>query len=230
MKNLILVGVIAACVNAFATPATPGNATPGNATPGNATPGNATPGSATPGNATPGPATAGPATAGSGFPGDMGRPFNGLPFPPGPLPPRPPERALPRAPSIDLALEAAKAIVAACKGYRVGVSVIDSAGTPKLYYIPDGTDGSHAYTGFRKAYTALTFKMPTSRGGALTKTDPNLAGKIKEDTNLLTFAGGLPLMAGAEVIGAIGVSGAEPSAKDEECGLVGVDKIKDRLR
>jgi uncharacterized protein GlcG (DUF336 family) len=175
-------------------------------------------------------ATAGPADQGSGFPGDLGRPFNGLPFPPGPLPPRPPERPLPKAPPIDLVLEAAKAIVAACKGYRVGVSVIDSAGTPKLYYIPDGTDGAHAYTGFRKAYTALTFKMPTSQVGALTKTDAGVAAKVKSDTNLLTFAGGLPLTAGGQVIGAIGVSGAEPSAKDEECGLVGIGKIKDRLK
>jgi uncharacterized protein GlcG (DUF336 family) len=170
------------------------------------------------------------APPGSGFPGDRGRPGDGLPFPPGPLPPRPPERALPRGPSIDLAVEAAKAIVVACTGYHVAVSVIDSAGTPKLYYIPDGTDGSHAYTGFRKAYTALTFKMPTSQVGPLTKTDPEVAAKIKADTNLLTFAGGMLLTAGDEIIGAIGVSGAEPSAKDEECGLVGINKIKGRLK
>jgi uncharacterized protein GlcG (DUF336 family) len=168
--------------------------------------------------------------AGSGFPGDMGRPFDGLPFPPGPLPPRPAQRPVPRGPSIDLALEAAKAIVEACKGYHVGVSVIDSAGTPKLYYIPDGTDGAHAYTGFRKAYTALTFKMPTSQVGPLTKTDPGVAAKIRADTNLLSFAGGMLLTAGDQVIGAIGVSGAEPSAKDEECGLAGINRIKDRLK
>jgi uncharacterized protein GlcG (DUF336 family) len=167
---------------------------------------------------------------GSGFPGDMGRPFDGLPLPSGPLPPRPPQqRPIPRAPGLDLAVEAAKATVVACKGYQISVSIIDSAGTPKLYYVPDGTDGSHAYTGFRKAYTALTFKMPTSQVGPLTKTDPGVAAKIKADTNLLTFAGGMLLMAGDEVIGAIGVSGAEPSAKDEECGLVGINKIKDRL-
>ena len=96
-------------------------------------------------------ASAAPTPSGSGFPGDRGRPFDGLPFPPGPPPPPPPERPLPRAPSLELALEAARAIVDACKGYHVGVSIIDAAGTPKLYYIPDGTDGSHAYTGFRKA-------------------------------------------------------------------------------
>ena len=170
------------------------------------------------------------APAGSGFPGDKGRPFDGLPFPPGPPPPRPPERPLPRSPALDLSLEAAKAIVEACKGYHVGVSIIDAAGTPKLYYIPDGTDGSHAYTGFRKAYTALTFKMPTSQVGALTKTDPAVVARIKADTNLLTFAGGMVLKAGEDIIGAVGVSGAEPSAKDEECGLVGISKIKDRLK
>jgi uncharacterized protein GlcG (DUF336 family) len=168
--------------------------------------------------------------AGSGFPGDMGRPFDGLPLPPGPLPPRPPQRPIPTGPSIDLALEAAKAIVEACKGYHVSVSVIDSAGTPKLYYVPDGTDGAHAYTGFRKAYTALTFKMPTSTVGPLTKTDPGVAAKVKADINLLTFAGGMPLKVGDRIIGAIGVSGAEPSAKDEECGLVGINKIRDRLK
>jgi uncharacterized protein GlcG (DUF336 family) len=177
-----------------------------------------------------GPATSESATPGSGFPGDIGRPGDGLPFPPGPLPPRPPQRPIPRAPSLDLAVEAAKATVVACKGYHISVSIIDSAGTPKLYYVPDGTDGAHAYTGFRKAYTALTFKMPTSQVGPLTKTDPSVAAKIKADTNFLTFAGGMLLMAGDEVIGAIGVSGAEPSAKDEECGLVGINKIKDRLK
>jgi uncharacterized protein GlcG (DUF336 family) len=112
----------------------------------------------------------------------------------------------------------------------VGVSVIDANGTPKLYYIPDGTRGSHAYTGFRKAYTALTFKMPTSEVSALTKTDSTVAAKIVADPNLLSWAGGIPIKVGDEVIGAIGVSGAEPSSKDEECGLVGVNKIKGRLR
>jgi uncharacterized protein GlcG (DUF336 family) len=175
-------------------------------------------------------ASAASTPTGSGFPGDKGRPFDGLPFPPGPMPPRPLERPVPRGPALDLALEAAKAIVEACKGYHVGVSIIDSGGTPKLYYIPDGTDGSHAYTGFRKAYTALTFKMPTSQVGALTKTDPAVVARIKADPNLLTFAGGMVLKAGDEVIGAVGVSGAEPSAKDEECGLVGIGKIKDRLK
>jgi uncharacterized protein GlcG (DUF336 family) len=172
-----------------------------------------------------------PPPVGPGFPGDHGRPLGGMPLPDGPLPPRPPEPPLAKSPPLALALEAAEAIVAACKGYHVAVSVIDAAATPKLYYVADGTSGGHAYTGFRKAYTALTFQMPTSQVGPLTKTDPAVVAKIKADPNLLSFAGGMLLKStGGEILGAIGVSGAEPSAKDEECGLVGIGKIQARLK
>src|SRR5260221_4185105 len=90
--------------------------------------------------------------AGSGFPGDIGRPGDGLPFPPGPLPPRPPQRAIPRAPSLDLAVEAAQATVVACKGYHISVSIIDSAGTAQPYHFSDCTDGSQALTGICQAF------------------------------------------------------------------------------
>jgi uncharacterized protein GlcG (DUF336 family) len=167
----------------------------------------------------------------AGFPGDLGRPFNGLPMPDGPArrPPWPSKPEPARSPALEVALQAAQAAVAACKGYHVGVSIIDAAGTPKLYYVPDGTAGFHAYTGFRKAYTALIFKMPTSQVGTLSKTDPAVAAKITADTNLLSFAGGVPIVAGDAVIGAIGVSGAEPSAVDEKCANAGLDKLKTLL-
>ncbi len=172
-----------------------------------------------------------PQAVGPGFPGDHGRPFGGMPLPDGPLPPRPPEPPVAKSPPIALAVEAAQAIVAACKGYHVAISVIDAAATPKLYYVADGTPGGHAYTGFRKAYTALSFRMPTSQVGPLTKTDPDVVAKIKADPNLLSFAGGMLLKsASGEILGAIGVSGAEPSAKDEECGLVGIGRIQGRLQ
>src|SRR6266851_1643442 len=114
------------------------------------------------------------------FPGDLGRPFDGLPLPSGPArrPPWPSRPPPARAPAVDLALLAAQEAVAACVGSHVGVAIIDAAGTPKLYYIPDGTAGFHAYTGFRKAYTALIFKMPTSQVGTISKTDTSVAAKI----------------------------------------------------
>ena len=167
--------------------------------------------------------------ASSGFPGDRGRPGDGLPMT-GPPPGPPPVDQVAASVPIKVAIQLGKAAEAACHGYKIGVAIIDAAGLPKLSYVADGASGGHAYTAFRKAYTALTFKMPTSQVGSLTKTDPGVAARVKADSNLLTFAGGMPLIVGDQIIGAIGVSGAEPSAKDEECGLAGINKIKDRLK
>lgn len=143
-----------------------------------------------------------------------------------------------RGPTIDLALQIAKGAVAACKGELIGVSVIDSAGLPKLYYVTDGAAGYHAYTAFRKAYTALTFKMPTSAIGGHIRTDPALAARITANTNLLAFPGGRPILAGKTVIGAVGVSGVQPhpgdkidpGSADERCAKAGLDKVRDLVR
>jgi uncharacterized protein GlcG (DUF336 family) len=147
-----------------------------------------------------------------------------------PLGPRPPDVVAPSVP-IDLAVELARAIVVACKGYHVGVSILDAAGMPKLYYIADGTGGTHAYTGYRKANTALSFKMPSGQVAAAAQADPALAAKLAADSNnFVTWAGGVLIMSGKELLGAVGVSGAEPSAKDEACALEGLKKIQARLK
>jgi uncharacterized protein GlcG (DUF336 family) len=135
-----------------------------------------------------------------------------------------------RGPSIEVALEMARTIVASCKGYHVGISILDAAGTPKLYYIPDGTAGTHAYTGYRKANTALVFKMPSGKVADAAKSDHAIAARLAADPgNFVTWAGGMPLMAGNEIIGAVGVSGAEPSEKDEACAIDGIRKVQARL-
>jgi uncharacterized protein GlcG (DUF336 family) len=165
----------------------------------------------------------------SGFPGDVGRLFDGLPLPDGPKPPRPifPPRA--DGPTMELALAAARAAVKACDGYSVAVSIVDSAGMPKLFYVPDTTAGFHAYTALRKANTALVFGKPTSAVAALAKGDPSIAARIRGDGNLFAFAGGLPLPGRDRPIGGIGVSGAEPSAVDERCAVAGIAAVKDQL-
>jgi uncharacterized protein GlcG (DUF336 family) len=144
--------------------------------------------------------------------------------------PRPPAHVA-RAPSLAAALKMAEAIVASCQGYHVGVAVLDAEGGPKLYYIPDGTASFHAYNGFRKANTALQFGMPSGKAAAAIKTDPQLAAKFEADAgNYLTYAGGVVITAGAEVIGAVGVSGAEPSEKDEACAMDGVKAVQSMLK
>lgn len=175
------------------------------------------------------------------FPGDIGRPFNGLPLPENPAERRLPWPSMPgaaRGPSLRVATQIAQGAAAACKGHAIGVSVIDSAGLPKLYYVTDGAAGYHAYTAFRKAYTALTFKMPTSAVGARSRIDQSVAARITADTNLLAFSGAVPIVAGGEVIGAVGVSGVEPrpgdridpGSADEKCAKAGLDTVRNLLK
>jgi uncharacterized protein GlcG (DUF336 family) len=156
---------------------------------------------------------------------------NGPPMAPLPLGPdgKPvfPPQIVARAPTIESSIDAAKAIVASCQGFHVGVAILDAAGTPKLYYIPDGTAGTHAYTAFRKANTALAFNMPSEDAADRAKSDPNIAAKWQADKdNYVAWAGGITITVNGEVIGAVGVSGAEPSAKDKACALDGIRKIR----
>jgi len=178
-------------------------------------------------------------TADDRLPGDTGRPNNGvMPVAPNPAPAPNPNpapaagtpRAQVRAPGIDVAVEAARAIVDSCKQFHLGVAVVNAEGAPILIYIPDGSNTSHAFMALRKAYTAVTFKVPSSQLVAKAQQDADFAAKIHANTNLLAYSGGLVLMSGNDVIGGIGVSGAEPGHHDEECGLAGLEKIKDRLK
>jgi len=174
-------------------------------------------------------------SAGSELPGDVARPGdNGVPRPnrqPAAVPARrlPTPAAAPALP-IELALQAAQAIAQACKQYPLGVAVVNSEGAPILVYIPDGSEAAHTYTAIRKAYTTVKFKVPTSDLTIRAAQDPHFAATIKADSNLIAFKGGIPLKAGDDLIGAIGVSGAEPGGHDEECGMIGIAKIKDQLR
>jgi uncharacterized protein GlcG (DUF336 family) len=134
------------------------------------------------------------------------------------------------APPVELVLQAVQAIAQACKQYPLGVAVVNSQGAPILVYIPDGSEAAHTYTAIRKAYTTVKFKVPTSDLTIRAAQDPQFAAMIKADPNLIAFKGGIPLKAGNDIIGAIGVSGAEPGGHDEECGMIGVAKIKDQLK
>jgi uncharacterized protein GlcG (DUF336 family) len=137
------------------------------------------------------------------------------------------EKQLPLA----LALEAAQGTLDQCRkdGFRVSVTVLNNAGQP-IVLLRDGGTGPHtADTSRRKAYTALTFRAPTT---ALTKRlaeTPTLAN-LNNVTDVLVLGGGVPIKSGNDIIGAIGVSGAPAGEKDEACGQAGIDRIADRLK
>jgi uncharacterized protein GlcG (DUF336 family) len=138
-----------------------------------------------------------------------------------------------RGPSMALALEAAQAVVAACrsKGAHVAVSVIDSAGILKAQLADDGANKRAVVSSLGKAMVALDFRMASSEVVVKMNTDNALAERVKANSAYIPGRGGLLLTVGSEVIGAIGVGGDHSgTGLDEVCSRVGLEKVRARLK
>ena len=62
-----------------------------------------------------------------------------------------------------------------------------------------------------------------------TPKDPAFAF-LRQIPNVVGVGGGVPIRAGNEVIGAVGVSGAPGGEKDEACANAGLAKVADALK
>jgi uncharacterized protein GlcG (DUF336 family) len=112
-------------------------------------------------------------------------------------------------------------------GYRISVAVVDRDGLTMVMLRGDGA-GLHTPEGAeRKAYTAQTYHAPSADFLKRMQRDP--AAHASETYNhVLALAGGLPIKAGNDVIGSVGVSGSP--GKDDDCGQAGIDKVADQLK
>src|SRR5262249_53791597 len=143
-----------------------------------------------------------------------------------------------RGAEMALALEGAQAALAACAANNVKAvaSIVDSAGVLRLLLAASvASNNSIAITG-KKAVTRNALKAATAEVAEKMEKDPAFKAKIEADKSLWPRPGGLPLMAGNDVIGAIGVSGASGlngvpgGVRDEACAKAGLEKIKARLK
>ena len=131
--------------------------------------------------------------------------------------------------SVAMAQSIANAALARCQsmGFKVSVTVVDRAGFALVMLRGDGA-GLHTPEGSdRKAYTARTYSSPSANFAKRVTTEPNYAPAIQYN-RVLALAGGLPIKAGNEVIGAVGVSGSP--GKDDVCSQAGIDKVADQLK
>ncbi|MGB8081232.1 MAG: heme-binding protein [Pseudolabrys sp.] len=120
----------------------------------------------------------------------------------------------------------AQAAVAQCEsmGFKVSVTVVDPAGLPIVMLRGDGA-GLHTPEGAeRKACTARTFSQPSA--DFVKRLTERLGSR--QYTRVLALAGGLPIKAGSEVVGAVGVSGSP--GKDDVGSQAGIDKVADQLK
>ncbi|MBT3012105.1 MAG: heme-binding protein [Candidatus Thiodiazotropha sp. (ex Lucina aurantia)] len=136
------------------------------------------------------------------------------------------------APSVSvkrLALESANRIalgaIEACRkqGIQIGVTVVDRDGTVQAVMRDTIAAQITVPISRMKAFTAANFNAATS---ALKSRANTPIGQID---GLVMSAGGLPVQAGGQLLGAVGVSGAPSGETDEACAQAGIDTIIDDL-
>jgi uncharacterized protein GlcG (DUF336 family) len=113
-------------------------------------------------------------------------------------------------------------------GYKVSVVIVDKGGNVAASVRGDGT-GPHTMDFARmKAYTARTRNQTSLQTMKLLEDPANAF--IRQIPNVVGVGGGVPIKAGAETIGGVGVSGAPGGEKDEVCANAGLAKVEAALK
>lgn len=130
--------------------------------------------------------------------------------------------------SFSMALTIAQGTLEACQArtYAVSAVVLDRGGRVMVILRNDGAGLHTIENARRKAYTALTFKMPSKEFVEQMKTR---AVRVQQThlSGVIAIPGGVPIKLGKDVIGAVGASGSP--GVDDECVNAGLDKVKQYL-
>ncbi len=136
-----------------------------------------------------------------------------------------------RALSLELANQIATATVAACSanGHAVTAAVVDRAGNLRALQRADNA-GPHTLEASRlKAYTSASARNTTLAMMEAAQKNP-AAANLKDIPGFLLLGGGVPVRAGNEVIGAVGVGGAPGGHLDEQCAVAALEQLKAALQ
>jgi len=132
--------------------------------------------------------------------------------------------------SMGLALAIIQGTIEQCTkdGYKVSVTIVDKGGNVAAQIRGDGTSPHTMEFSRLKAYTAR-IRNQTSLQTMKELEDPARA-PLRQIPGLVGVGGGVPIRAGTEVIGGVGVSGAPGGEKDEACANAGIAKVADALK
>jgi uncharacterized protein GlcG (DUF336 family) len=130
-----------------------------------------------------------------------------------------------KALSLGMAQSIAEGAIEKCRadGMHIAVTVLDGSGQLKAFLRDDGASINTVDVSHRKAYTALVMRRTSAEQAktwAAMTPPPVIEGTI-------ALPGGVPIKAGNEVIGAVGVSGARD---DESCSNAGIAKVAEALK
>ena len=127
--------------------------------------------------------------------------------------------------SLETATRVAQGAIEACRkqGIQIGVTVVDRDGTVQVALRDTIAAPITLPISRQKAYTAVNFNAATSQLGERADTP---IGRID---GLVMSPGGLPIQAGGQLLGGVGVSGAPSGKTDEACAQSGIDQVVDDL-
>jgi len=128
--------------------------------------------------------------------------------------------------SLEDAKKAAAAALAEAKrnGFTMAVAITDPAGYLVYFEKMDDTQTASAVVAVDKARSAALFKRPT-KAFQETLAAGGEGLRVLRLTGAVPIEGGLPLVVGGRVVGAIGVSGGT-SSQDSQCAGPGADALK----
>ncbi|MFD2572055.1 heme-binding protein [Spirosoma soli] len=112
-------------------------------------------------------------------------------------------------------------------GVKMNIAVVDTGANLTSFVRMDGAWLGSVDIAMRKARTARYFDMPTGELGKLSQPGGALFNIEHSNGGLITFPGGIPILNGDEVIGAIGVSGSTVE-NDHTVAQAGVDALKNQ--
>jgi len=133
--------------------------------------------------------------------------------------------------SLELANQIAAASVAACQanGHAVSATVVDRAGGVRAMHRADNAGPHTIAASERKAFTSASARNATTAMMETAQKNPGAANLV-HIPGFLLLGGGMPVKAGSDVIGAIGVGGAPGGHLDDQCAAAAVDAVKDQLQ
>ncbi|MGA0033378.1 MAG: GlcG/HbpS family heme-binding protein [Burkholderiales bacterium] len=133
--------------------------------------------------------------------------------------------------SLALANQIAAASVAACsaKGYNVTATVVDRAGLVRAVQRADNAGPHTIAASLQKAYTSASARNNTQAMMETAQKNPGAANLV-HIPGFLLLGGGVPVRAGNDVIGAVGIGGAPGGHLDEQCAVAALEQVKDQLK
>lgn len=128
--------------------------------------------------------------------------------------------------SLDAAHELANEALRHCRkdGYRVSITVLDAGGRTSVVLHDDGAGAHTIEHSLRKAHTAFVSRQPSGDYGRRVISNP-AGASILQLQNMTLAEGGVPILNGRELVGAIGISGAPGGDKDTACAQAGIERI-----